>query len=57
MMCPTCRSRDMRESHRRWTDFLALMMKAKPVRCKHCESRSYAWPWMRDLGGGKLVRR
>jgi hypothetical protein len=56
-MCPTCRSHELRKSHKRWIDFFALLMKAKPVRCRHCENRSYDWPWMRDLPGGKVVRR
>jgi hypothetical protein len=56
-MCPTCKSKELRASHKRWSDFFALLIKAKPVRCRHCESRSYEWPWMRDLTGGKLLRR
>ena len=56
-MCPTCGSKEMRDSHKRWSDFLALMIHARPVRCRHCEIRSYEWPWMRDLIGGRLQRR
>lgn len=56
-MCPTCQSKDLRASHKRWSDFFALLIKAKPVRCKRCDSRSYEWPWMRELTGGRLVRR
>jgi hypothetical protein len=56
-MCPTCLSKELRVSRKRWTDFLALLIRAKPVRCLHCDNRSYSWPWMRHLTGGRLVRR
>jgi DNA-directed RNA polymerase subunit RPC12/RpoP len=56
-MCPRCQSKDLRASHPTWRDFLARLMKARPVRCRHCDHRSYEWPWLRDLTTGKLVRR
>ncbi len=56
-MCPTCRSREMRDSQKRWSDFFVLLFKVKPVRCRQCDTRFYQWPWMRDLNGGKLLRR
>jgi hypothetical protein len=56
-MCPTCLSKELRDSHKRWSDLFALLIFAKPVRCRRCDNRSYDWPWMRHLAGGRLVRR
>ena len=54
-MCPACGSKDLRHSQKRWTDFFALLVNGQPVRCQHCDNRSYTWPWMRGLSGGKMV--
>lgn len=56
-MCPACNSKDLRVSHKRWTDVFALLLRARPVRCRHCDCRSYEWPWTRDWFGRKLARR
>ena len=44
-MCPLCHSMKVRRSHRQPLDFLLLVLRAKPMRCRTCSYRFYQWPW------------
>ncbi len=48
-MCPLCYSKRVRRSRRRAGDFLFLLFRAQPMRCRSCESRFFVWPWSTDL--------
>lgn len=44
-MCPLCHSKRVRRSRRRAFDFLFLLFRIKPMRCRSCSFRYYQWPW------------
>ncbi len=44
-MCPLCGSKRVRPSRRQPVDFMLMVLRAKPMRCKTCSYRYYIWPW------------
>jgi hypothetical protein len=44
-MCPLCRSKAVRRSYPKARDFLFLVFRVRPMRCRTCHRRFYHWPW------------
>jgi len=53
-MCPLCHSKKVRRSHRQPIDLLAVLLMAKPMRCRNCSHRYYRWPW-NEVEGSALA--
>jgi hypothetical protein len=44
-MCPLCHSKRVRRSAPKLWDFIFVILRARPMRCRVCSYRYYRWPW------------
>jgi len=50
-MCPLCGSKRVRQSRRQVIDFVLMVFRAKPMRCRTCSYRYHVWPWTKPQEG------